>query len=264
MRAIWTGAISFGLVNIPVKLYSPAKERELSFNLLDKKDYSPIRFARVRKTDGKEVDYKDLIRGFEYQKGNYVILSDEDFKSAASERKLKTIEIFEFVAVKNIDPIYYEKPYYLEPAKGAEKPYVLLREALKESDKAGIARFVLRTKEHIAALKPEGNVLLLDQLRFENEIEKPDQIKVPSLPVDDKEKDLAMALIDQLAGAFQPQKYKDEYTDKLLGIISRKAEGRPIQKPQEEMPRATPVPDLMKILRASLEQARQQEAAAKS
>jgi DNA end-binding protein Ku len=157
MRAIWSGALSFGLVNIPVKLYSATAGMGLDLTMLHKKDISPIRYARICRADGKEIPYEDIVKGYEYQKGDYVILTDEDFKKASVE-KTKAIEIESFVKESEIDPIYFEKPYYLEPEKGAQKAYALLRESLKKSKKIGLAKFVLRNREHLAAIRPKAKL----------------------------------------------------------------------------------------------------------
>lgn len=251
MRAIWSGAISFGLVNIPVKLYSASQERGLNFDMLHKKDLSPIRYVRVCRLDGREVPYEDIVKGYEYQPGDYIVLADEDFKNA-NLRKTKTIDIEEFVDMDDINPIYYVKPYYLEPDKGAEKPYAVLREALIKSGKTAIAKFVLRNREHLAALNVEDDILILNQLRFDSEVRQPEDIKVPDQKLArGKEVDMAITLIDQLSADFNPEEFKDEYTDELKKIIAARAKGKK-PKAKGKAPRATKVPDLLNTLQKSL------------
>jgi DNA end-binding protein Ku len=257
MRAIWTGALSFGLVNIPVKLYSATAGTELSFNLLHKKDLSPIRYARICRADGKEVPYEDIVKGYEYQKGDYVILTDEDFKKV-SARKTKTIDILDFAKESEIDTIYFEKPYYLEPDKGAEKAYTLLREALKKSKKVGIANFVLRNKEHLAAIKPFEDAIVVNQLRFKDEIKPITELNLPKAKAaaKGKEIEIALALIDHLTDHFKPDSYKDTYKKELEKVIQAKAKGKPIKIKEEKEPEPTEVADIMRLLKESLERER--------
>lgn len=256
MRSIWSGAISFGLVNIPVKLYSATGENKLDFDMLHEEDLSPIRYARVCRADGKEIPYQEIVKGYEYAKGDYVVLTDEDFKKA-NARKTKTIDIVDFVKEDEINVVYFEKPYFLEPSKGAEKAYALLREALKKSKKTAIAKFVLRNREHLAAVKPEENVLILDQMRFQTELRSPNELNLPKVDIAERrEIDMALALIDQLSEPFKPEDYKDTYTAELRRVIDEKSKGKtPSQKEEEPVP--TRVPDLMEVLRASLERERQ-------
>ena len=256
MRAMWSGSISFGLVNIPVRLYSATGgEAKLDFDLLHEKDMSPIRYAKVCRLEGEEVPNEEIVKGYEYEDGQYVILTDEDFERANVTRT-RAIEITEFSDEADIDDIYFEKPYYLEPDKGAAKPYALLREALRRSGKVGIARFVLRNREHLAAIKPTGDVLVLNQLRYSSELLEPDELKVPDPSLaDERELDLALTLIDKLSESFQPERYKDEYTEELRQMIEGKAQGRvPVAKGEE--PEPTSVVDLMAVLKKSLEQER--------
>jgi DNA end-binding protein Ku len=254
MKSIWSGSISFGLVNIPIKLYTASERKNLSFDMLHKKDLSPIGYMRVCKADGTEVPYKEIVKGYEFRKGDYVVLTDEDFKRA-DVKKTNTIEIVDFVKEAEVPSEYFEKPYYLEPAKGAAKVYALLREALKKSKKVGVAKFVLKTQEHLAVLKPEGNLLILDQIRFQHEIREPSELNIPKdEKVTQKELDLALSLIDQLSAHFQPQKYKDTYTEELKEIINKKAKGQKIVTPKAGAPAATTqVSELMSKLRESPE-----------
>lgn len=253
MRTMWTGSISFGLVNIPVRLYSGTQSHSLEFDMLHKKDLSPIRYAKVCKEEGEEIPYDEIVKGYEYEKGEYVVLSEEDFKKA-DVKATKTIDILSFADLDEIDPVYFEKPYYLEPDKGGEKAYVLLREALKKANKAGITKFVLRNREHLGLVKAEGDLLLLDQLRFADEIRDPSVLKVPgNIDVSDKEIDLALSLINQLAAPFDPEAYHDDYKAALEQVIEEKAAGRePVA--HGEAPKPTKVKDLMSLLKASLEE----------
>jgi DNA end-binding protein Ku len=253
MRPTWTGSLSFGLVNIPVKLYKGTEDSGLSFHMLHGKDLSPIRFARICRADGQEIPYEDIVRGYEYQKGDYVVLTDDDL-AKINVKRTKTIEIVEFVDEKEIDVRYFEKPYYLEPDKGAGKAYTLLREALAKSGRVAIAKFVLRTKEHLAALKPLGNALVLEQMRFQSELREPAGLKLPeNEEVKEREVEMALTLIDQLTKSFIPEDFHDEYTKELEEIVEKKAQGKRVTINKGEEPTPTGVQDLMAMLKASLE-----------
>jgi len=255
MRPIWSGAVSFGLVNIPVKLYSAIEsENKINFDLLRKEDLSPIKYQRVAKRDGREVPYEDIVKGYEYQKGAYVVVSDEEFEKINITRA-KTINVVGFVDETEIGLTFYEKPYFLEPDKVAGKSYSLLREALKRSGKVGIVKFVLRNREHLGVLKPEGKGIILEQIHFEDELRNAEGIKLPDEEISEREVEMAMALIDQLDEKFEPEKYKDTYHDELMDLIKKKIEGKPIE-PVGEEPKATEVQDLMAILKESLEKAK--------
>src|SRR4051812_20419732 len=212
MRAIWSGAISFGLVNIPVKLYSgTSAERALDLDMLSKKDMAPIRYARISTASNKEVEWKDIVKGYEIEKGKYVVITDEDFKKASPE-KTNTIDIVQFVDEKEIDSIYFEKPYYLVPDKGAAKPYTLLLKALEKSGKVAVANCVLRNKEHIFTIKPmQGDILVLEQLRYADQINEMPDVKSTHAKVTQQEINLAIKLIDQLTDKFKPETFKDTY-----------------------------------------------------
>ncbi len=253
MRALWTGTLNFGLINIPMKLYSATEDHDLNFDMLHKKDLSPIRYARICKSDGQEIPYKDIVKGYQYQKGDYVILVEEDFKRA-NLKKTKSIEIVDFVDANEIDPIYYEKPYYLEPGKGADKAYVLLRESLKKSKKVGIAHFVLHHREHMAVIKPHEHLLVLDQLRYNAEIKKPAQLHIPeSAKISKQEVAMALKLIEQLSTHFHPEEYHDTYTEELKEIIEEKTKGKKPRISKEKAPKITNVKDIMQMLKESLE-----------
>ncbi len=260
MRAMWTGALSFGLVNIPVRMYSAAGDGDLKFRYLRKGDLSPIRYLKVARADGKEVPFDQIVRGYEYQKGDFIVLTDEEFKKA-NVKRTKTINIAEFTDEGEIDLIYAERPYYLEPDKGAAKPYALLREALRRSKKVGVAEFVLRNKEHLGVIKPTGNVIVLEQLRYSDEIRKPVGLDVPDAKQADKrELDMALTLIDQLTEHFDPRDFKDDYRRELRGVIAKKAKGKKVETKGKE-PEPTAVTDLMSTLRKSLERGRKKTAA---
>jgi len=252
MRAIWTGAISFGLINIPVKLYSAVQESTLDLDMLDSKDHAGIKFMRVNENSGKEVKYADIVKGFKID-DKYVILEDEDFEAADAE-KTKTIEIVNFVAEKEIDSIYYEQPYYLEPDKGAMKAYALLRDALRVSKKVGVTTFVLRNKEGMAILKPYENVIVLNRIRFTQEIRSTSELKLPAIAkTKSREIDMANKLVEQLTAKFDISEFKDTYTDKLLKIIKNKAKGKKQAKPKLKVVHKQS-DDLMSMLKASLEE----------
>lgn len=252
MRAIWKGSISFGLVNIPINMYTASHVKEISFVLLHKKDMSEIRYARMCKTEEKEVPWKDIVKGYEYEKGDFVVLGDKDFEKA-NLKKTKTIEIVNFVNEEEIDSIYYVKPYFLEPGKQAEKAYGLLREALKKSKKVGLARYVLRNREHLGVIKFYENMLILNELRYETELLKPEELTLPeAVKANSKELNMAVQLIDQLTIPFNPKKYKDTFTEEIKQIIKQKAKGRPIH-PKTEEPPVSKVHDIMSLLEASLE-----------
>ena len=250
MRSLWTGAIGFGLVNIPVKLYSATQQSDLDLDMLDKKDHSNIKFKRVNEKTGKEVPWANIVRAYNYE-GNYVVLDDEDFKKASPE-KTKMIEIAEFVEEKEVDSIYYETPYYLEPQKGGEKAYVLLRDALKKTGKTGVATFVLRTKESLGLIKTSGNVLLLQKIRYEEEIRVSEDLKVPEATPKPAEIKMAITLIDQLSGKFDISKFKDTYSSELMKLIEAKAKGKKLPAPTMKVVHSTSK-DLMEQLKASLE-----------
>jgi DNA end-binding protein Ku len=251
MRSIWSGAISFGLIYIPVRLYNASESQELNFDMLRRGDQCRIRYARVCQDTGEEVEYSDIVKGYEYEEGKYITLEDEDFVRA-NVLKSKTIEIEAFVDAQEIDPRYLEKPYYLEPAKEATKVYALLRDALKQSGKAGIARFVLRTREHMAMLRADDDVIILNQMRFESEVRKPEKLKLPKeKQVTKKELDMAVKLIEQLTETWDPGKYHDTYTEDLKIIIQEKIEGR-VAEPVEEAEIPIEVTDLFAKLKESL------------
>jgi len=252
MRAIWSGSIGFGLVNIPVKLFSASQPHDgLDLDMLHKQDHSPIRYARVCRQDGQEVPYDEIVKGYEYRDGDYVVLTQEDFKKADA-KKTKTIEIKQFVDESEIDSRYYEKPYYLEPDKGAERAYALLRDALAKSGKIALAKYAMRARDNMGAIKPIGETLVLNQMRFPADLRSPAGLKFPKGKAQKAELDMALALIKQLDKPFIPEDWHDTYTEELEDIIEDKAKGR---KPRTrgKTPQETKVKDLMATLRASLD-----------
>jgi DNA end-binding protein Ku len=253
MRSIWKGSISFGLVNIPVRLYSATDDNSISFDYLHKKDLSPVRYAKVCKKEETEISYKEVVRGYEFRPGDFVVITDDDLKKVNVERS-KTIDILSFADEDQIDSKYFEKPYYLEPEKNSEKAYLLLLEALKTSKKVGIAKFVLRVREHLCALKPQGNMLILNQMRFANEVRSAEELNLPETDgVKKTEVEMAITLIKQLAKPFNIEDYEDTYRKELESMLDAKAKGKPIHIEGEE-PQPTKVKDLMDLLKASIDQ----------
>lgn len=255
MRAIWTGSLSFGLINIPIRLYSGEESQAgIDLHQLDKKTLARIRYARISRKSGQEVPYDDIVKGYEYQDGDYIVLTDEDFKKA-NRRRQKTIDIKAFVDAKEIDQRYYVKPYYLEPQQGAESAYALLRESLKRSKKVAVAKYVLRNRDHLAAIAPVGQAVTMFELRFQNEIREPVGLNLPDAKATSKDQiDMALKLIEQLTKHFIPEDYHDEYTAELEAVIKQKAKGKPVKaKGKEKAPTGTQ--DLMASLKASLEKA---------
>jgi DNA end-binding protein Ku len=251
MRSIWSGSISFGLINIPVKIFSAVQESNLELHMLDSSDHANIKFKRVNENTGKEVPFENIVKGYKVD-DKYVVLEDKDFEAADAE-KTKTIEIVNFVHEKEIDSIFYEKPYYLEPDKAALKAYGLLRDALQITGKVGVSTFVLRNKEGLAILKPSDNVIVLNRIRFVQEIrETEDLILPPVSKAKTKEIEMATKLIDQLTEKFNIEKFKDTYTEKLLKIIKDKSKGKKLVYPKlKVVPKQSD--DLMSMLKASLE-----------
>ena len=251
MRSIWTGAISFGLINIPIKIFSAVEESSLDMDMLDKSDLANIKFKRVNENTGKEVTFANIVKGYKIE-DQYVILEDKDFQAADAE-KTKTIDILSFANEKEIDSIYYEQPYYLEPDKGAAKAYALLRDALESSKKVGVTSFVMRNKEGLAILKPYKDVIVLNRIRFEQEIRSTSELRLPPVSKTKlKETEMANKLIEQLTEKFDISSYNDEYTAKLLKIIKDKAKGKKTAAPKLKVVHKQS-DDLMEMLKASLE-----------
>src|ERR671919_2835473 len=263
-RAIWSGNISFGLLNVPVKLYSAVSRKQVSFRELRESDASRIRHKRVAEADGEEVPYEAIVKGYEFAPDQYVKLTREELEELDPKRT-RAIEIQDFVDLDDIDPIYFEHPYYLGPDKGAEKPYALLAKAMRDERKVAIARFVLRNKEHLAAIRPLDGVLTLTTMRFADEVVAPDQLDGVELAdggkVNKREVDMAKELIDSLTSDFEAGKYKDEYREELQALIERKAQGEEIVAKPSEEPEPTKAPDLMAALEESLASVRGEELA---
>jgi DNA end-binding protein Ku len=256
-RSIWTGAISFGLVNVPVKLYSAVSKKTVRFHQLHEKDGVRIQQKRVCPADGDEVSYDQIVKGYEITPDQYVVVTPEELE-AIEPRKTKTIDIEDFVDLEDIDPIYYDHPYYLLPGTGAAKPYKLLVTAMEESSKVAIARVVIRQKEQLVAIRPTGDILTMETMNFADEVVPHDNFdETPGEDVDTnkREVDMARQLIESLSADFDPSKYHDTYRERVLELIERKAEGKEIAVQPVEEPQ--PVPDLMAALEASVNAARQ-------
>jgi DNA end-binding protein Ku len=263
-RPIWNGTITFGLLNVPVQLFSGDRSMDLHFRMLDSRDKRPVRYERVNSETGEEVPWKEIVKGFEYKKGSYVVVDEDDIRKAAPE-KTETVEIEAFVERDSISPVYFDKPYFLVPAKKAEKGYVLLREALKQTGKIGIARVVIRTRQYLAALMPMDDALVLDLMRFPQELVKPEEFTLPhgtakSYRITPKEVDMAAQLLESMSAEWKPADYKDEFRGRLRKIIDQqiaKQSGRKVKatKVSEEEHLAdatTNVVDFMALLKRSL------------
>jgi DNA end-binding protein Ku len=251
MRPIWKGAIGFGLVNIPVKLYSATESSNIDLDMLDKHDHSNIKFKRVNEKTGREVPWANIVKGYKLPNDDYVILSDKDFE-AASVKKTKTIEITDFVKESEIESLYYETPYYIEPDKSGARAYALLREALTKTGKVGIASFVLRNRESLAVLRANSKVIVLNRIRFDEEIRDTGDLDLPAkAEIKGAELKMAVSLIDQLTHKFDISKYKDTYTADLLKLIKAKAKGKVIKQPKLKVVH-NKTTDLMSQLKASL------------
>jgi len=255
-RAIWKGSISFGLVNIPIALCPATRKEELSFRLLRKSDLSPVNYKRVAEKDGKEVQWDQIVKGYEYEKGKYVVLKDEDFQRVDLEAT-QTVDIQDFVDLDEIDPIFFYRPYYLEPQKGGDKAYVLLRDSLEQKKKVGIAKVVIKTRQYLAGVKPEDGALVLELMHFADELADTSKLRIPKkVEVGKREMTMATALIDGMSSKWNPEKYKDDYREALMEVIEEKVEagGKEIEEKPKEAPKPTKVIDLVKVLQQSLEQ----------
>jgi DNA end-binding protein Ku len=254
-RSLWKGSISFGLVNIPIELHTAVRDHRPKFRMLHAADKSPVKYERVCIRDGHAVGWEDLVKGYEYAKGQFVILTKDDFKAAAVE-KTRTIDIIDFVKADAIDDRFFETPYYLVPAKGGERAYALLREAIRESDRIGIAKFILRDSQHLAAVEVIDQAIVLSVMRFADELADPKPLGFPANDgLRKAELDMAKALVNSLAAEWDPEKYTDEYLDNLMRIITGKVKGKKVTLTPSEEPRSGEVVDLMERLRRSLDQA---------
>ena len=266
-RSIWTGAISFGLVTVPVKLYSSVNRKTVRFHQLSGKTGVRISQRRVDPSTGDEVPYEEIVKGFELTPDRYVVIEPGELE-ALEPKKTKTIEIEDFVELSDIDPIFYDHPYYLAPGAGGAKPYRLLLDAMRESGRVAIARVVIRSKEQLVALRPmrDDHVLGMSTMLFGDEIVDPDTIDelgaADEVETTDRELDIAKQLIESLAGPFEPEKYRDEYRDEVLSLIERKAAGEEIAVQPAAEEEEEPVPDLMAALKASLDAVREKDGAA--
>jgi len=252
-RAMWKGSVAFGLVNIPIELYSATRDHRPKFRMLHAKDESPVHYERVCQTEGKPVAWEDLVKGFEFEKGRFVVLTKDDFKTAALE-KTKTIDILDFVDPAEVDERYFETPYYLQPGKGAERAYALLRDAIAESGKIGIAKIILRDAQHLAAVETIGDAMVLTMMRFADELADLEDFKFPkSVGTRPGEMKMALQLIDSLASKWEPEKYTDEYKENLMRVIQAKVKGKRPKLQERETSQSADVVDLMARLKASLE-----------
>lgn len=261
-RAIWKGSISFGLVQVPISLYSAEKRNELKLSMLDRRNVAPVGYKRINKATGEDVPWDEIVKGYEYEKGDFVLLGEEDFRKANIEAT-QTVEILDFVEAGEIPWTYFDKPYYLEPDKRGKKGYALLRETLRRTGKVGIARVVLHTREHLAALIPQGDMLVLDLLRFHDELRDPAEFSVPGgeleeLGVSPKELEMAQRLVDSMVEPWEPDRYHDRYREDLLERIEEKiraGQTHEIEAPprEEARPRAEVI-DLMSQLKRSVEE----------
>jgi DNA end-binding protein Ku len=256
MRAIWKGSISFGLVTIPVAMHTATRHEELSFKLLRKSDMSPIRYKRVAEVDGKEVPWEQIVKGYEFEKGQFVTITEEDFKRV-DLKSTDSIQIVDFVELDEIDPMYFDKPYYLEPQKGGAGAYALLRDVLDKTHKTGIAKVVIRTRQHLAAVKPYGKLLVAELMHFSDELLSPEGLKVPETKLGHREEQMATMLVDQMTSKWEPERYVDEYKDALMKVIEKKIEagGKELPTEKHKAPRATNVIDLVEVLQKSLSEA---------
>ncbi|MBV9463833.1 MAG: Ku protein [Verrucomicrobiae bacterium] len=255
MRAVWKGSISFGLVNIPIALYPATRHEELHFRLLRKADLSPVNYKRVAEADGKEVPWDEIVKGYEYEKGKFVVLSEEDFKRVDVEAT-QTVDITDFVELDEINPMFFYKPYFLEPQKGGDKAYSLLRDVLKQTGKVGIAKVVIKTRQYLAAVKPQGDTLVLELMHFADELMDATQLNLPKAKASAGKKELEMArsLVEGMTDKWDPEKYKDDYREAMMGLIEKKVEsgGKEISAPQAKGRKPTNVIDLVSVLQQSL------------
>jgi DNA end-binding protein Ku len=274
-RAIWTGSISFGLVNVPVKLFTATEDRSVGFHQFDPESGERIRYQRVTQESGQEVEYKSIVKGYELEDGSHVLITPEELE-AVEPGKSRTIDIEDFIDLDDVDPVYFDKTYHLAPAdQAAAKPYALLREAMKESNRVAIARFVMRAKQSLAAIRvassddgDEGDVLVLETMHFGDEVRSPADIREmkvlgDGIEVNDRERAAAKSLVESLTSDWEPEKYTDTYRERVLDLVARKAEGERIVTEKPEEPKAS-VTDLMAVLEASVNEARQKRSGGSS
>ncbi len=255
MRAIWKGSISFGLVNIPIALYPATRREDLKFRLLRESDLSPVNYKRIAEKDGREVPWEEIVKGYEYEKGKFVVLNEKDFQRIDLEAT-QTVDIQDFVEVEEIDPMFFYKPYFLEPQKGGAKAYALLRETLAKTNKVGIAKVVIKTRQYLAGVKPLKHALVLELMHFAEELSDSEKLNLPKKSAEPgkREMDMALALVENMSSKWTPQKYKDDYRDALMEVIEEKLEtgGEDIEaKPKRKKP-SSKVIDLVAVLQESL------------
>jgi DNA end-binding protein Ku len=257
MRAIWKGSISFGLVNIPIALYPATQREELKFRLLRASDHSPVNYKRVAEKDGKEVPWEQIVKGYEYEKGKFVVLNEKDFQRIDLEAT-QTVDIQDFVELEEIDPMYFYKPYYLEPQKGGDKAYVLLREALADGKKVGVAKVVIKTRQYLAGVKALNDVLVLELMHFADELSDSKKLHLPKkTEIGKREKGMAQALVESMSSKWDPEKYHDDYRKALMEVIEEKVEsgGEEIEEKPKAKKEPTKVIDLVAVLQQSLAKA---------
>ncbi|MBU8878754.1 Ku protein [Bacillus sp. FJAT-29790] len=264
MHTIWKGSISFGLVNIPIKLHAATEDKDVKLRNLHKECHSPIKYEKVCPVCDSEIKTEDIVKAYEYTKGKFVVLDEEDLEKLKKENEDKAVEIIDFVKMEQIDPIYYDRTYYMSPGDGGSKAYSLLRKALEDSEKVGLAKIIIRSKEHLAVLRVFENTLVMETIHYPDEVRKSGD--VPNVPAEDKvtkkEIDTAILLIDQLTSDFEPEKYTDEYRAALLELIESKRTGKEIVTPVEKEP-VSNVTDLMAALQASIDKTKPKKPAAK-
>ncbi len=258
MRAIWKGTVSFGLITIPISLYPATRKEDLKFRMLRRSDLSPINFKRVAEADGEEVPWDEIVKGYEYEKGKFVIIKDEDFRRVDVEAT-ETIDIMDFVKLAEINPIYFDKPYYLEPKKGSEKAYSLLLEILRETALAGVSKVVIKTRQYLSAVRPYENVLILELMHFSNELVDPNDLHIPKRDISKKELEVGEMLVTNMTEEWIPEKYTDEYRSRLMKLIDEKVQqeetGVVLKKGGERhvaRKKATDITDLVSALQESL------------
>jgi DNA end-binding protein Ku len=257
-RSIWTGAISFGLVSVPVRMFTATSSQELKFHFLDRRDMSPIGYDKVNKVTGESVPADRIVRGFEVEGGRYVELTDEDIDRLDIELT-HAIDICDFVSIDEIDPLYFRKGYYLLPQEGAEKPYRLLVKALEDTGRVAIAKVVIRNKQHLSCVRPVGDTLVLETMYYADEVRQPEDAPTPE--VRKAEVEMAKTLIENLAAPWDPEKYHDRYRNELLDLLQKKAEGEPLPEPSED--EGGEVVDLMEALKASVQATKKRRAASR-
>ncbi|MCB5208083.1 non-homologous end joining protein Ku [Methylovorus mays] len=261
-RALWKGAISFGLVHIPVELYPSHNAPGIDLDMLDRRDFSPVGYKRYNKTTGKEIHTEDIVKGYQYEKGEYVVLTDAEIRQANKEAT-QTIDIQAFVKVNEISPLYFEQPYYLKPAKGGEKVYALLRETLRTTDRIGIAQIVMRTKQHLAALMVVDQVIVLNMLRYAEDIRPPEELGLPGedapkVRVSDKEIKMAHALVEDMTEPWDPEQFHDRFRADIMALVKKKIRNKQthaLMEPEDEVPAdnsASNIVDLMALLKESI------------